>query len=221
MSGVIAVIFDMDGVLVDTEPVWSEAKHELVTEAGGHWSPDAPVAMLGMSGPEWAQYLHDDLGVPLGPEEIRQRVVDGVLRRLESSVPVIPGVPEAVASIAARWPLAVASSADRPVIEAALAHAGIRDRFDAIVASDEAGAGKPAPDVYLAAASRLGVAPTAAVAVEDSPNGIRSASAAGMGVVAIPNPHAPMDASALALADVVLDTIERLTPAVVEQAGRS
>ena len=217
VSTVGAVVFDLDGVLVDTEPIWADAKRELTEQAGGRWTAEAPLAMLGMSGPEWARYMHEELGVPLDPAAIRQRVVDGVLRRLEVGVPVIPGARQAVEAIGARWPLAVASSADRPVIEAALAGAGIREQFAAIVPSDEAGAGKPAPDVYLAAAAELAVPPQAAVAVEDSANGLRSAKAAGMRVVAIPNPHAPLDEQALELPDAVLDSIEELTPAVIER----
>src|SRR5436190_21618788 len=115
-----AVVFDMDGVLVDTEPVWADAKHAVVTEASGRWKPAAAVAMLGMSGPEWAAYMHDELAVELPLDEIRERVVAGVLARLEQGVPLIGGAPGAVATLAERWPLAVASSADRPVIDTVL-----------------------------------------------------------------------------------------------------
>jgi HAD superfamily hydrolase (TIGR01509 family) len=218
-DGVAAVVFDLDGVLVDTEPLWADAKHELVREAGGRWSPDAPTAMLGMSGPEWSQYMRDELAVPLPAPEIARRVVDGMLRRLEADVPVIAGARDAVTAIAARWPLALASSADRPVIEAALQSAGLAQLFDVIVPSEAAGRGKPAPDVYLAAAAGLGVQPDAAVAIEDSANGMRSAKAAGMGLIAIPNPHTAVDPAALALADVLLDTITELNPETVERAG--
>ena len=188
---VAAVVFDMDGVIVDTEPVWNEAKREVSTAAGGRWESRAGTDMLGMSGPEWAAYLHDEMGVPLPPEEIARRVVEGMVRRLGEHVPVIPGAPEAVARIAARWPIALASSADRPVIEAVLDHAGIAAHFSATVTSEEAGKGKPAPDVYLEAVRRLGVPPAEAVAVEDSPNGMRSAAAAGMGLIAVPEPERP------------------------------
>jgi HAD superfamily hydrolase (TIGR01509 family) len=174
-----------------------------------------------MSGPEWSTYMHDDLGVPLEPHEIRRLVVAGALRRLDEGVPLIPGAETAVAAIAGRWPVGLASSADRPVIDTVLDHAGLARFFAATVSSDEAGAGKPAPDVYLAVAERLGVAPETAVAVEDSPNGIRSAKAAGMAVVLIPNPHAPVDYSVLRLADAVLGAITELTPATVEAVGKN
>ena len=216
---VSAVVFDLDGILVDTERVWTEAKHALVLEAGGRWRDDAEAAMFGMSGPEWSAYIRRDLAVGLPAEEIRRRVVDEVLRRFDERVPVIPGAPEAVTAIAERWPVGLASSADRPVIDAVLRALGLADVFSASVASDEAGRGKPAPDVYLAAAARLGVAPEAAVAVEDSPNGMRSAKAAAMALIAIPHPVTDGRAVALELADVVLDSIGELTPRTVEQAG--
>jgi len=213
---VSAVVFDLDGVLVDTEPVWADAKRELTLAAGGHWSTDAPIAMLGMSGPEWSQYMHDELSLPLAPEVIRERVVEGVLQRLAEAVPLIAGAHKAVTAIAARWPVGLASSADRPVIDAVLEAAGLDNVVRVSVSSDEAGAGKPAPDVYLAAAARLGVAAQAAVAIEDSANGMRSAKAAGMRLIAIPNQHAPVDDGVLRIADVVLAAITELTPATVE-----
>jgi HAD superfamily hydrolase (TIGR01509 family) len=215
---VAAVAFDLDGVIVDTEPYWADAKREVVLETGGHWSDGAPTAMLGMSGPEWAQYLHDELGVPLAPAEIRERVVARMLARLRDGAPLLPGASEAVKRIAGRWPLALASSADRPVIEAVLDTAGLAGFFKVVVASDEVGRGKPAPDVYLAAAERLGVDPGVVVAIEDSPNGMRSVKAAGMALIAIPNPVTDVGDDVLATADVVLQSVSELTPEVVERA---
>jgi HAD superfamily hydrolase (TIGR01509 family) len=206
-------------VIVDTEPFWADAKREVSTEAGGHWSDKAPEEMLGMSGPEWSQYMHDELGVSLAPEEIRRRVVDAMLRRLAEGAPLLPGAREAVEAIGARWPLALASSADRPVIETVLEVTGLTRFFKVVVASDEAGRGKPAPDVYLAAAKRLGADPRQMVAIEDSPNGVRAAKAAGMAVVAIPNPSSGSDEAVLATADVVLGSVVELTPEVVERAS--
>ena len=221
MSGAAAVAFDLDGVIVDTEPYWADAKREVVLDAGGHWSDDAPTAMLGMSGPEWAQYLRDELGVPLPPPEIRKRVVASMLARLRDGAPLLPGAAEAVERIAGRWPLALASSADRPVIEAVLETAGLAGFFKVVVASDEVGRGKPAPDVYVAAAERLGVDPSSVVGIEDSPNGMRAVKAAGMALVAIPNPNTGVGDDVLAMADVVLQSVGELTPEVVERAARS
>src|ERR1700704_3119398 len=142
--------------------------------------------MMGMSSTEWARYLHDQLGVPGTPEEISDGVVAIVLQTYADHLPVIPGATTTVRTLAAGWPLGLASSSNRPVIEMFLDRSALRDCFQAIVSSEEVAHGKPAPDVYLAAARLLGVDPRHAVAVEDSTNGIRSAHAAGTRVVAIP-----------------------------------
>jgi HAD superfamily hydrolase (TIGR01509 family) len=206
------VVFDMDGVLVDTERDWDSARRQVAQASGGQWQPYATTDMIGMSAPEWSRYMHDQLGVDLDPEEINRRVVAQVLERVEQVPPLLPGAEAAVESLAARWPLALASSANRPVINAVLRVSGLARFFAATVSSEEVAQGKPAPDVYLAAASALAVDPTSAVAVEDSANGIRSAAAAGMTVVAIPNAHFPPQAEALAEADFVIRGLAELEP---------
>jgi HAD superfamily hydrolase (TIGR01509 family) len=205
-------------VLVDTEPLWADAKREVTEAHGGQWRADAPTEMLGMSGPEWSAYMRDRLDIALPAPEIRKQVVDAMLEYIAAGVPLLDGAGAAVAALGERWPLGLASSADRPVIEAVLDATGLASQFQSVVASDEAGRGKPAPDVYLAAADRLGVAPDSAVAIEDSGNGMLAAKAAGMGVIAIPRPHTPVDLIVLGQADVVLDGIGELTPAQVERA---
>jgi HAD superfamily hydrolase (TIGR01509 family) len=215
---VAAVVFDLDGILVDTEPYWAAAKLEVTEAHGGLWRDSAPVEMLGMSGPEWAQFMHDDLAVPVPPERIRDEVVESMLRRIAAGVPLLDGASEAVSALAERWPLGLASSADRPVIEAVLEATALTPFFQVYVASDEAGRGKPAPDVYLAVVARLHVDAAAAVAIEDSSNGMRAAKAAGMRLIAIPIDHTPVDPEVLASADVVLDTIRELTADQVERA---
>jgi HAD superfamily hydrolase (TIGR01509 family) len=213
-----AVVFDLDGVLVDTEPYWADAKREVTQAHGGRWRDSAPTEMLGMSGPEWSRYMHDELAVSLPPDQIRKEVVESMLRRIRAGVALLDGAGGAVAALAERWPLGLASSADRPVIEAVLETTGLARFFKTTVSSDEAGRGKPAPDVYLAAAERLGVPPNEAVAIEDSANGMRAAKAAGMGLIAIPIAHSPVDPGVLATADVVLEHIRDLTPEQVERA---
>jgi HAD superfamily hydrolase (TIGR01509 family) len=207
-----AVVFDMDGVLVDTERYWDAARRQVAAAAGGRWHPKATADMMGMSAPEWSRYMHDELGVDLDPEEINRRVVARVLERVEKGPPLLPGAAEAVESLAARWPLGLASSANRPVIDAVLEASGLARFFAATVSSEEVARGKPAPDVYLAAAGALDVDPKNVVAIEDSANGIRSAAAAGMTVVAIPNAQFPPDAEALALADFDIGTLAELEP---------
>jgi len=167
--------------------------------------------MMGMSSPEWSRYMHDVIGLSEPPNEINAEVVRRLLARYRESLPLIDGAVEAVERLAARWPLGVASSSNREVIDAVLAAADIADEFAATVSSEEVARGKPAPDVYLEAARRLGVDAENCAAVEDSRNGIRSAHAAGMRVIAIPNAHYPPSDDALAVADVVLTTLDALT----------
>jgi HAD superfamily hydrolase (TIGR01509 family) len=211
-----AVVFDMDGVLVDSEQVWDAVREELVRERGGRWHEAAQRDMMGMSSPEWSRYLHEELGLAEPPEELSAEVVRRLLERYDASLPLIPGAVEAVNRLAERWPLGLASSSNREVIDHVLDVAGIAPYFRATVSSEEVGRGKPAPDVYLEAARRLGVDAARAAAIEDSRNGIRSARAAGMRVIAIPNPTFPPGEDALAEADVVLRSIEDLTPEVIE-----
>jgi HAD superfamily hydrolase (TIGR01509 family) len=210
-----AVVFDLDGVLLDSEQVWDEVREELARERGGRWHERAQRDMMGMSSPEWSRYMHEAISLPEPPEEINAEVVRRLERHYREHLPVIPGAREAVERLAQRWPLALASSSNRELIDLALELMGIADRFQATVSSEEVARGKPAADVYLEAASRLAVDPTRAAAIEDSHNGIRAAKAAGMRVIAIPNEHFPPDEEALAQADVVLETLGELTAETV------
>jgi HAD superfamily hydrolase (TIGR01509 family) len=206
-----AVVFDLDGLLVDTEQLWDEVREELARQRGGRWHEHAQRDMMGMSSPEWSRYMHDVIGLEESPAEINAEVVRRMAERYRERLPLLEGANEAVARLAARWPLAIASSSNRELIDLVLELAGWERFFSASVSSEEVARGKPAPDVYLEAARRLGVAPERCAAIEDSQNGIRSAKAAGMRVVAIPNPHFPPDPDALELADVVLASLEELT----------
>jgi HAD superfamily hydrolase (TIGR01509 family) len=206
-----AVVFDLDGVLIDSERLWDQARREVVAQRGGRWRPRATTAMQGMSSVEWSRYLRDHLGVDLPADRIVGLVVQNLLDRYAHGLPLIPGAVEAVRRIGRRWPLGLASSANRVVIDEVLALADLRDAFEATVSSEEVPRGKPAPDVYLETARRLGQPPSACAAVEDSGNGIRSAAAAGLHVVAIPNRDYPPSASALAEAELVLDSLAGLT----------
>jgi HAD superfamily hydrolase (TIGR01509 family) len=211
-----AVVFDLDGILVDSEQVWDAARRDVVAEHGGTWRDEATRDMLGMSAPEWSRYVVERLNVDLTPEEVNRAVVDALLREYDERLPLLPGAREAVERMAERWPLGLASSSNRPVIDLVLDRMGVTGKFAATVSSEEVGRGKPAPDVYLEAARRLAVDPAACAAIEDSENGIKSAHAAGMRVVAIPNPHFPPADDALALAAVELPDLNALT---VDSAG--
>ncbi len=210
-----AVVFDLDGVLVDSEHVWDEVREEFARERGGHWHDGAQADMMGMSSTEWSRYMHDVIGLVDPPEEINAEVVGRMEARYMERLPLFDGAIEAVRRLADTFRLGIASSSNRPIIDAVLHAAGIADLFAATVSSEEVAHGKPAPDVYLEAARRLGLPPKRCAAIEDSGNGILSASAAGMGVIAIPNRRYPPPVDSLALADVVLDSLAALTPELV------
>ena len=210
-----AVVFDLDGLLIDSEAVWDEVREQLARERGGRWHDLAQRDMMGMSSVEWSRYMHDVIGLTESPAEIDAEVVRRMADRYRERLPLIPGAAAAVERLAGRWPLGLASSSNRPLIELALERSGLAPRFAVIVSSEEVARGKPAPDVYLEAARRLGVDPSRAAAVEDSSNGLRAAHAAGMRVLALPNRHYPPAPDALALADVVLASPDELTPDLV------
>jgi HAD superfamily hydrolase (TIGR01509 family) len=210
VKGSAAVIFDLDGVLVDSEQVWDAARKDVVAAHGGTWREGAERDMLGMSSKEWPVYIVEQLGVELTAKEVNRAVVDAMLRGYERALPLLPGARAAIERAAERLPIGLASSSNREVIDLVLERMGVADRFAATVSSEEVARGKPAPDVYLEAARRLGVDPARAVAIEDSENGIRSAHAAGLRVLAIPNEHFPPGPDALALADEVLPDLDAL-----------
>jgi HAD superfamily hydrolase (TIGR01509 family) len=209
-----AVVFDLDGVLVDSEQVWDAVRENLARERGGRWHDGAQRDMMGMSSPEWSRYMHERIGLAESPEEINRIVVERMLERYAAGPPWLPGAIEAVRRLASVFLLGLASSSNRELIDRVLDAGGIAACFRATCSSEEVAAGKPAPDVYLEVARRLGVEPQACTAVEDSHNGIRSAKAAGMRCVALPNAHFP-PGDAVAEADAVVASLAQLTPAVV------
>ena len=214
-----SIVFDLDGVLLDSEQVWDEVREQLTRERGGRWHDRAQQDMMGMSSLEWSRYMHDTLGLPEPPEEISAEVVRRLEERYRNQLPLLDGAREAVERLAARWPLGLASSSNRELIDLVLDVSGLARFFRVTVSSEEVPRGKPAPDVYLEAARRLEVSAASCAAVEDSSNGIRSAKAAGMRVIAIPNPHFPPAEDSLALADVTLESLGELTPATVAGDG--
>ncbi|MEZ5102480.1 MAG: HAD family phosphatase [Thermoleophilia bacterium] len=216
---VAAVVFDMDGVLLDSEQLWDVAREQLVRERGGRWHAGAQRDMMGMSSLEWSRYMHEELAVPDAPAAIDGEVVRRLSALYRERLPLLPGAAAAVEALAARWPLGLASSSNRPLIDLALDLADLAPRFAATVSSEEVTRGKPDPAVYLEAARRLGVDPAACVAVEDSSNGLRAADAAGMAVIAILNAHYPPAPDALALAALVLPGVAALDAAAVERAA--
>jgi HAD superfamily hydrolase (TIGR01509 family) len=216
---IAAVVFDLDGVLIETEEIWDDVREVYARERGARYDAEAQRAMMGMSSIEWSRYMHDELGVPDSPAEISAEVVRRMETRYREGLPLRAGAVAAVERLAARWPLAVASSSNRPLIDAVLELGGLDHLFRATVSSEEVARGKPAPDVYLEAARRLDVDAASCAAVEDSHNGIRSARAAAMRVIAVPNPSYPPGSDALAEADVVIDSLDELVADVVDGGG--
>jgi HAD superfamily hydrolase (TIGR01509 family) len=210
-----AVIFDLDGLLLDSESAWDDGRRALAGENGVAWPDGATEAMLGMSSPEWSRYMRDEVGVALEPATISERVVAHVLDTYDERLPLLPGADAAVERMAERWPLALASSSNKEVIERVMRTSGWAPLFRTWVSSEEVDRGKPAPDVFLEALRRLGVDSGAAAGVEDSHNGILAARAAGLRVIAVPNREFPPGPEALAAADVVLASLDELTPDVV------
>ncbi len=206
-----AVVFDLDGVLIDSEPVWEQVRRGLVAERGGHWAADAQRRLMGMSTPEWARYLSEDLGAGLPPDEVAALVTDRMAARYREHIPFLPGAADAVRRLAARWPLGLASSAPATLIQTVLETASLRSSFQVAMSTEQVPHGKPAPDIYLAVAGRLGVSPAGCAAVEDSSNGLRSAAAAGLRVIAVPRPEYPPDPDALTAASLVFPDLDALT----------
>jgi HAD superfamily hydrolase (TIGR01509 family) len=215
MGAPAAVVFDLDGVLIESEQVWDSAREELVRERGGTWDERATTDMMGMSSTEWSSYMHDRFGVPMSPAEINDDVVRRVAAKYEERLPLLPHAIETVRELGARWSLGVASSSNRPIIELVLDRMGVADCFAAVVSSEEVANGKPAPDVYLAAARELEVDQTKCAAVEDSTNGIKSAVAAGMRTIAVPNRQFRPDDDVLSTAAVVVPSLAEVTVELV------
>lgn len=212
MTDMTAVVFDMDGTLTDTEHIWDVVRRQLAASEGLSWPEEATTAMMGMSTQQWSTYLSEVVGLSGTPQEAAERTIDGMQVAYRSGIELLPGAREAVRRMAGHWQLGLASSSPRVLIDAALEFMGVSDLFVATLSTEElGGAGKPAPDVYLEVCRRLGVDAGRALAVEDAPNGILAAHAAGMAVVAIPPHFHPPSPDILALADVVIDSLDDLT----------
>jgi HAD superfamily hydrolase (TIGR01509 family) len=218
-KSVEAVVFDLDGVLIDSEELWDHARRRLAADAGLPWPADATRAMQGMSTPEWSRYLVETVGVPGTDADVALATISRMAEEYARTLPLLPGAVAAVKRLAARWPLGLASSSPRRLIDSVLEVADLTTQFQVSVSTEEVAAGKPSPLVYETVIERLGGAPDRTVAIEDSSNGLRSAAAAGLIVIALPNRAFPPAPDALALAVVQIDTLDQLTPELVESAA--
>jgi HAD superfamily hydrolase (TIGR01509 family) len=214
-----AVVFDLDGVLIDSEPVWEEVRRAFVSERGGRWRPDTQRRLMGMSTVEWARYLSVELGVGMPPGEVAKEVIRRMAERYQEALPLLPGAVEVVDVLARHWRLGLASSSPAELIQVVLGRAGLAEHFAVAISTEEVAHGKPAPHVYLAVAGRLEIPPDQCAAVEDSSNGLRGARAAGMRVIAIPRPEYPPEPDAIAAADLVLDNLQQLTVETIDSIG--
>jgi HAD superfamily hydrolase (TIGR01509 family) len=210
-----AVIFDLDGVLLDSERAWESARRKLAVDSGGRWFDGAQDQMMGMSSPEWTRWMQDELGVPLAPDKIFDAVTKELSEAYRAKLPLLPGARQAVTRMAQYWPLAIASSSSRILIDLVLELAELDRFFKGSVSSEEVERGKPAPDVYLEAAAKLGIEPSECAAIEDSTNGIKAGVAAGMRVVAIPERDFPPTDEAVAMAAAKIDALAELTPELI------
>lgn len=202
-----AIIFDNDGLLVDSEPVWDEARRTMAAEAGKGWTSDDHKAVMGVSTDEWTTYMIERLGLQMPAEAVVDQVIQRMVALYEAGIPFLPGAVEAVTLAAQHYPTAVASGSHPDLLAVVMQHPDLQGKFQAVVSADEIGAGKPAPDVYLAAAARLGVDPTRCLCLEDSGNGILSGKRAGMQVIAVPDPRFPPRDEHLAQADYILNSL--------------
>jgi HAD superfamily hydrolase (TIGR01509 family) len=219
-DAVQAVVFDLDGVLVDSEEQWDEVRRGVAAEAGRPWPVEATRAMQGMSTAEWSAYLTDVVGVPGQPGDVAATVVDRMTARYRSRLPLVPGAVEVVQRLGSHWWLGLASSSPRRLIDVVLESAGLASWFQITVSTEEVEAGKPSPAVYQEVVQQLGVYPQRAVAIEDSSNGLRSAAGAGLKVIAVPNAAFPPAEDALALADVVVRSLDEIDPQLVTLVAR-
>jgi len=216
MVVVRGIVFDMDGLLVDSEGDWDLVRRQFIAEHGGTLTDDNARAMLGMNTAQWSAYLQEQFALPHPAAAIGATVIERRMERYREHMVVMPGAIEAVRTLAARYPLAIASSSPAVLIGFVIAQLGLDQYFHATASSDEVRQGKPAPDVYLLACERLGVPPAEATGFEDSGNGILAAKNAGLRVIAVPNADFPPAATSLARADLVLHSLTEFKPDMVD-----
>jgi HAD superfamily hydrolase (TIGR01509 family) len=203
-----AVLFDMDGVLVDSEEYWWQSRVAFAQERGLTWTMDDQRKCMGSATIEWGRLMHERLAPEMTVQAIMDDVIARVIARLRARLPVLPGAVEAVRQAAGAYRVALVSGSPTAVIDCVMDLTGLEQSFETIVYGDTIPRGKPAPDIYLEAAARLGVPPAQCVGIEDSANGLKALKAAGMHAIAVPSPGFPLAEPILALADHVLPSLE-------------
>ena len=211
-----AVIFDMDGVIVDSEEYWWQSRVEFAEKRGLTWSFDDQRSAMGRSTIEWARVMQERLALDMPLEAIMREVIAGINARLEARLPVLPGAVEAVQASAAAYPVALASGSPTSVIREVMKLTGLDQVFRFTVFGDDMQNGKPDPEIYLTTAQKLGVDPARCLGIEDSGNGLRALKAAGMYAIAVPSPGFPLSDDLLALADRTLGSLTEYSIELVQ-----
>lgn len=220
LARVRAVVFDMDGVLIESEPVWELVRADIARELGHSWLNEDQYAVMGVSTARWTEYMFQRLQPhAMSAQALQQRVIERMEAQYREFLPLRRGAVEAVRRLAARYPLALATGSPMRLARYVLQAAGIEDCFGPVLTSDDLPRGKPAPDIYLAAADQLGVPPSACVGIEDSGNGLRALLAAGMPAVAAPMRRYPLALLLLAQCHAKLVELDELTPELIEHAA--
>jgi len=203
-----AVIFDMDGVLVDSEVYWLKSREEFARDLGKVWTDADQRMAMGRSTIEWAHVMKERLALGWSLERIMDDVMARVMAHFEERLPTRPGAIEAVHLAASQYRVALASGSPTKIIQHVMQLTGLDQIFEFMVYGDDIPNGKPAPDIYIEAMRLLGVSPAESVGIEDSGNGLRSLKAAGMHIIAAPSPAFPLSDELLQLADVKIDSLE-------------
>lgn len=214
-----AVIFDMDGLLIDSEPFWDKARSSMAAKAGKDWNKDDHKAVMGVSTSEWVGYMISRLELVMSPKAVEQKIVAEMVTLYQRQIPYLPGAAEAVALSAAKYPTGLASGSPRSLIDTVTGDKALKGKFKAILSSDQIEHGKPSPDIYLATAKMLGARPKNCVCLEDSGNGILAGKNAAMKVIAVPDSRFPPGAEKLHAADVVLESLSEFSLEILEKLG--
>lgn len=212
-----AIIFDMDGLLIDSEPVWDKARGIMAAEAGIDWNTDDHKAVMGVSTHEWVSYMTARLKLDMSPESLEKHIVDQMVSLYEQQIPYFPGAVEAVALSADHYITGLASGSPRGLIDTVTGDKALKGKFNAIISGDQVENGKPSPDIYLAVTEMLGVAPSKCVCLEDSGNGILAGKNAGLKVIAVPDSRFSPSMEKLNQADVILASLSEFSLRTLEQ----
>jgi len=211
-----AIIFDMDGLLVDSEPCWEQARRNMAAEYGRDWTADDQRHVMGVSTATWANYMIERLGLKMTPQALIERIVSDMQAVYRRQIPFMPGAIQAVRLAASHYPTGLASGSERRLIETVVNDAALLGQFQAVVCSDKLARGKPAPDIYLETARQLGLSPEACLCVEDSSNGILAGKAAGMKVIAVPDGRFQPNREVIRQADIVLKSLDEFSIEQIE-----